>query len=195
METVEVLRRHKKLEDIENYLFAIRKNLDFHFMINGASVFENEFKLDALVWSAIFHEKVPRYSDRVYKMSSYLMEHHRYLKTLKFTEIEAGMIDWSVNRVPFNCRERFTRIKANTPLSPEEFENEFESPYKTKKYNYNYRHDEELTDDNMMRTFINLNTNAHFKGKDKSVREDTLNIDSMNSKEKEEFAYRMQQEL
>jgi len=39
MDTVDVLRRHKKLEDIENYLFAIRKNLDFHFFVNGASVF------------------------------------------------------------------------------------------------------------------------------------------------------------
>ena len=27
----------KKIEDIENYLFAIRRNLDFHFFINGAT--------------------------------------------------------------------------------------------------------------------------------------------------------------
>lgn len=37
MEDVQVLRRHKKIEDIENYLFAIRRNLDFHFFINGKS--------------------------------------------------------------------------------------------------------------------------------------------------------------
>ena len=139
MDTVDVLRRFKKIEDIENYLFAIRQNLDFHFFVNGASVFEPEFKIDALVWSCIFHEKVPRYSDKVYRMSAYLIEHFKYLKTLSFFDIEQGMIDWSANRVPFNCRERFTRINANKPLSPEEFEKEFESPYKIKKYHYNYR--------------------------------------------------------
>jgi len=35
MEDVQVLRKFKKIEDIENYLFSIRRNLDFHFYING----------------------------------------------------------------------------------------------------------------------------------------------------------------
>lgn len=60
---VQVLRRAKKLEDIDNYLYAIRRNLDFHFFINGATASQPEYKLDALVWTCIFHEKVPRYSD------------------------------------------------------------------------------------------------------------------------------------
>jgi hypothetical protein len=30
-------------------------------------------------------------------------------------------------------------------LSEEEFEKEMDSPYKTKKYHYNYRNEEELT--------------------------------------------------
>lgn len=67
------------------------------------------------------------------------------------------MVDWSVHRVPFNSRERFTRIAANTPLSPEEFEKEQDSPYKTKKYHYNYRNPEELTEENLRRTFLNMN--------------------------------------
>jgi len=195
MNTVDVLRRHKKLEDIENYLFAIRKNLDFHFFVNGASVFEPEFKMDALVWTCIFHEKVPRYSDRVYKMAAYLIEHFMYLKTLSFTDIEQGMIDWSANRVPFNCRERFTRIKANTPLTPEEFEKEYDSPYVVKKYHYNYRHQEELSEENLRRTFINMSTKALFDRKQQVVREEKINYDLMNSKEKEEVMFRMKREL
>lgn len=79
MDTVEVLKRYKKVEQIDNYLQAIRNNLDFHFHINGVSVTQPEFKLDALVWTCIFHEKVPRYSDVVYRMACYLLEHHRYL--------------------------------------------------------------------------------------------------------------------
>jgi hypothetical protein len=149
MEDVQVLRKFKKIEDIENYLFAIRRNLDFHFFINGATTTQPEYKLDALVWTCVFHEKVPRYSDKVYKMSQYLLKHFQYLKTLSYTDIEKGNIDWSVNRIPYNSREQFTRIAANTPLSPEEFEKEMDSPYKTKKYHYNYRNPDELTEENL----------------------------------------------
>jgi hypothetical protein len=63
-------------------MFAVRRNLDFHFFINAKSVDNPYYKLDALVWSSIFHEKVPRYSDKVYKMVEYLMQHYQYLKTL-----------------------------------------------------------------------------------------------------------------
>lgn len=60
---MQVLRKFKKIEDIENYLFSIRRNLDFHFFINGATAMEHTLKLDALVWTCVFHEKVPRYSN------------------------------------------------------------------------------------------------------------------------------------
>jgi hypothetical protein len=43
------------------------------------------YKLDALIWSCIYHEKVPRYSEKVYKMSEYLIQHYNYLKSLSFT--------------------------------------------------------------------------------------------------------------
>lgn len=63
MDDVEVLRKAKKIEDIDNYMFAIRRNYDFHFFINGKSAEDPYYKLDSLVWSCVFHEKVPRYSD------------------------------------------------------------------------------------------------------------------------------------
>lgn len=72
-------------------------------------------------------------------MSQYLLRHFEYLKSLDFFEIERGLVDWSVNRIPFNSRETFTRLAANRPLSEEEFLKEKESPYRTKKYHYNYR--------------------------------------------------------
>ena len=80
-----------------------------------------EFKLDALVWSCIFHEKVPRYSEQVYKTSAYLLQHYKYMRTLSFTDIEKGNYNFSAARIPVTCREMFTRLGANTPLSPEEF--------------------------------------------------------------------------
>jgi hypothetical protein len=189
------LRKFKKIEDIENYLYAIRRNLDFHFYINGATAAQPEYKLDALVWTCIFHEKVPRYSDKVYKMSQYLLKHFLYLKTLDYTTIEKGLVDWSVNRIQFNSREQFTRINANTPLSIEEFEKEMDSPYKTKKYHYNYRNPEELTEENLQKTFVNMSTTAYIQNKDKTVREENFNLDGMNSKERDEAMFKMKLEL
>jgi hypothetical protein len=88
MQDVDVLRKQKKIDDIENYLFAIRRNFDFHFFINAKSTDNPYYKLDALVWSCVYHEKVPRYSDKVFKMAEYFMQHYLYLKTLSFTDIE-----------------------------------------------------------------------------------------------------------
>jgi hypothetical protein len=43
----------------------------------------------------------------------------------------------------------------------EEFEKEMSSPYKTKKYHYNYRNAEELTEENLRKTFVNMCTTAY----------------------------------
>lgn len=114
---------------------------------------------------------------------------------MDFTTIERGLIEWSVNRIPFNSREQFTRIAANRPLSVEEFEKEMQSPYKTKKYHYNYRNADELTEENLQRTFINVCTSAFIQNKDKTVREENLNFDGMNSKQREEAMFKMKLEL
>lgn len=89
------------------------------------------------MWSSIYHEKVPRYSDKVYKMAEYFHQHYMYLKTLSFEEIEQCKIDWTAYRVPMNYKDRV--LKINPTMSEEEFEKEFNSPYKIKKYHYNFR--------------------------------------------------------
>jgi hypothetical protein len=193
MENVDVLRKAKKIEDIDNYMYAIRRNLDFHFFINGKSVDNPYYKLDALVWSSIFHEKVPRYSSQVYKMSEYLVQHFYYLKSLPFTELEKATVDWCAYRVPFNFQDKV--VKFNPPLSEEEFEKELDSPFKVKKYHYSFRREEELTKENLQKTFVNLMTNAFFNNKEKSVTDENLDLDSMNSEEKEVVIYRMKKEL
>lgn len=193
MNDVDVLRKQKKIDDIENYLFAIRRNFDFHFYINAKSTTDPLFKLDALVWSSVYHEKVPRYSDKVYKMAEYFYQHYQYLKTLSFEDIEQGKIDWSAYRVPVSYKNQLVRV--NPPMSEEEFEKEYNSPFKVKKYHYNFRQDDELSEDNLRQTFVNLCTSAFFHNKEKTIRAEHLNFDSMNSKEKEEIIYRMKTQL
>lgn len=70
-----------------------------------------------------------------------------------------------------------------------------QSPYKTKKYHYNYRQPEELTEENLQKTFVNMCTTAYIQNKDKTVREENLNLDGMNSKEREEVMFKMKREL
>lgn len=193
MQDIDVLRRQKKVDDLDNYMFAIRRNFDFHFYINSKSVDNPIYKLDALVWSCIFHEKVPRYSDKVYKMAEYFLQHYAYLKSLSYEDIEQGNIDWCSYKVPFNYKDRL--IKVNPPLSEEEFEKEFNSPYKIKKYHYNFRHESELNEENLQKTFVNLCTNAFFHNKEKTIRQENFNLDSMESKEKEEVMFRMKKQL
>lgn len=83
----------------------------------------------------------------------------------------------------------------NPPLTEEEFEKELDSPFKVKKYHYSFRREEELTEENLQKTFVNLCTNAFFNNKEKSVSSDYLNLDSMNSNEKEVVMYKMKREL
>jgi hypothetical protein len=86
-------------------------------------------------------------------------------------------------------------IKVNPPLSEEEFTREHDSPFKVKKYHYSFRQPEELEEENLRKTFVNLCTNAFFHNKEKTVRQENLNLDSMNSTEKEEVIYKLKREL
>ena len=126
-------------------------------------------------------------------MSEYFIQHFLYLKSLSFTDIEKGLIDWSAYRVPFNYQNKVIRV--NPPLSEEEFERELDSPYKVKKYHYSFRREAELTEENLIKTYVNLCTSAYFHNKEKTVREENLNLDSMNSEDKELMVYRMKREL
>ena len=69
------------------------------------------------------------------------------------------------------------RIDNTTDEEIQELEKEKESPYKTKRYHYNYKMPEELTEENLQRTFINVASTAHFQNKDKTVRPEHFNLD------------------
>jgi len=86
-------------------------------------------------------------------------------------------------------------MKINPPLSAEEFEKEHDSKYKIKKYHYSFRRAEELTEENLRKTFINMCTNAFFHNKDKTIRIENLNYDAMTTKEREKLIYNMKIEL
>lgn len=190
---VDVIRKERKIDEIDSYSFAIRNLLDFHFYINGKTHENPYFKLDALVWSNIFKEKVYRYSDKVYLLSEYMMQHFHYINSLSFTQIEKGDFIWSANRIPFNYRDKV--LRHNPPLSPEELDYEKASPFKVKRYHYSFRDDDELSEEYLRKTYINMQMRHHFAAKSKTVRDDVLNLDSENSKEKEEMVFALKAKL
>ncbi|CAI2359543.1 unnamed protein product [Moneuplotes crassus] len=191
---LDVMRKERKIESIENYLFAIRKNFDNHFYINGKTAENPYFKIDSLVWSCIYHEKVPRYSDKVYKMSEYLIKSFKYIKTLSYQDIEGGNFDWNACLTPINYEDRV--IKYNIPLSEYEFQREMNSSYKVKKYHYNYRWPDELSEENLKKTFINMMANDHlYSGNEKSVKQEDLDFDALEGEAKKEMMFKLQQKL
>lgn len=103
------------------------------------------------------------------------------------------MIDWCAYRVPFNNKNRV--VKVNPPLGEEEFEKEFNNPYKVKKFHYNFRQDGEMSEENLQKTFVNLCTVAFYHNKEKTIREENLNLDSLVGKEREEVVFKMKMQL
>ena len=91
--------------------------------------------------------------------------------------------------MPFNYKA--TVVRVNPPLSEEEFEREYNSPYKVKKFHYNFRQEDELNEENLQKTFVNLCTKAFFHNKEKTIRDEHLNLDSLSTKEREEVVFRM----
>lgn len=65
---------------------ASRAHLDYHFNKNTKTLKNHYVKLDALVWSLIFFEKVPRYSNAVYVMAEYLKANYDYIQTMSMQE-------------------------------------------------------------------------------------------------------------
>jgi hypothetical protein len=58
-------------------------------------------KIDALVWSAVFFEKVPRYSEQVYLMAEYLVQNHRYLRSLPLSDFLECAVNFDVFLIDF----------------------------------------------------------------------------------------------
>lgn len=72
-------KKNELVRDIEAYMKSGRDHLEYHFNRNPETVKNNYFKLDALVWSILFFEKVPRYSNQVYLMAEYIKTNYDFL--------------------------------------------------------------------------------------------------------------------
>jgi hypothetical protein len=152
-ENVDTIRRLSKFTSIEELFDDQRNMLNWHFYIYNPSVENNFFKIDALVWSYIYRERIDRYDDRVYKLSHYLIHHFEKLKQYTFEEIESCDIRWDVySSIPYNYKDKIDRF--NTQISSDEIFIEKYSDFQYKLYSYNYKTPYERNEEQLIKTFM-----------------------------------------
>ena len=81
---IHLRKKNDFIRDVDSYMKVSRNYLDYHFNKNSVTVKNNYYKLDALVWSVIFFEKIPRYSEQVYLMTEYVKANYDYIQGLNF---------------------------------------------------------------------------------------------------------------
>lgn len=137
MEKVGVLSIKKKNEFLKNVSQMMKLNLNvlsYHFGEAGPS--DKYQRIDALVWSTVFLEKVERYSDEVYMFSEYAVRMHQFVRELPLRHLMQGMVEFDAAVGDYDFVSKIQRV--NPPLSREEFEREFASDSKDKRYYYSH---------------------------------------------------------
>ena len=74
-----IRKKNDFIKDAEQYMETSRRYLEYHFNKNPTTIANNYHKIDALVWSVVFFEKVPRYDNKVYLMAEYLKANYDYI--------------------------------------------------------------------------------------------------------------------
>jgi hypothetical protein len=149
---VDTLRKISKFKNIQELYEDQKNTLHMHFNIYNPTVENNFFKIDALVWSQIFREKIPRYDDRVYKMSHYIIHHFNKFKEFNFDDFENFNVTFDLNCIPVNYKDSI--LVHNEKLSNENLFKEQYSDFVFKKYYYEYKTEIERDTKEMKKTFI-----------------------------------------
>jgi hypothetical protein len=169
---VDTLRKAKKFKSIEEMFDTQKMKFDWHFLINNPTVENNYFKIDSLVWTYVFSERIDRNDERVYKMSHYLIKNYHRFTNLTFQDFENlnFKFDLSCESIPFNYKDAILYNNNNYNLSPDEIFNEQYSDFKIKKYSYDYMREIELEDIHQRKTFIRFEHRNLFVNEDSKIR-------------------------
>lgn len=185
---VDTLRKISKFRNIQEIYEDQKISLHWHFKVYNSTVENPFYKIDSLVWSQIFREKISRYDDRVYKMSHYLIHHFNKLKTLTFEYFENFELKFDLSCIPLNYKDKILRY--NPKLDDDTLLKEKFSNFQYKKYYYDYKSPEERNQKELMKTFIRQTYYNSFDKKNYSLRsrrkEDCL-YDELEDEERNNF--------
>lgn len=153
--SVDTLRKLKKYKNLENHCKLMMEHLTWHFKIQSLSAENPHYKIDALVWQFIFNERVPRYDERVYRLSSYLVNNYLYLQSVNVEDLVEFNFDFNIDNIPRNFKDII--LKYNPPMPEDEFLKEKGSNFQIKKYHYFYLNKNDKVDLNMTKTYVRYN--------------------------------------
>lgn len=150
---VDTLRRISKFNKIEENAEEQKQKLHWHFNIYDCTVEDNYYKIDALVWTYIFREKIDRYDDRIYKMSHYLVYHFNKFKDLSYEDLKNMNFEFDLeNSIPINYKDSIEAI--NKRISDEQLFLENYHNFTYRSYVYSYKNEMERGFNNLYKTFI-----------------------------------------
>lgn len=75
---IHLRKKNDFIKDLNMFMLANRMSYDRHFNKHPLTARNPLIRLDALVWSTVFFEKVKRYDNCVYIFAEYLIEHQKY---------------------------------------------------------------------------------------------------------------------
>jgi hypothetical protein len=97
----------KKNDFMKNVTQALRLNLvimEYHFNKSTLSKDNPYVKIDALIWSTVFLEKVDRYSDEVYLFSEYALKSYDMLKHMPYEKFMKCSVDYDAYIGDYNFK-------------------------------------------------------------------------------------------
>lgn len=133
---IHLKKKNDFIKDLTTFMRLNRNTFDRHFNLNVKTAHNPIYKIDSLIWSTVFFEKVDRYSPIVYRMGEYLLKNYQAIKKLSLLDIEKGLINFDIFRMDFDYKEQI--LEVNPQLTKEEFEAELDSPNEIKKFFYTY---------------------------------------------------------
>ena len=149
---IDTLRKISKFKLIEDSFDTQKRQLHWHFLIYNITTENPYYKIDALVWSFIFREKIPRYDDRVYKMSHYLILQYEKFNSLTFKDIQNLDFDLTTSIIPTNFKEKI--LFYNPQVDPKTAFKEKYSTFNNKLYSYYYLTGKDLDTKNLKKSFV-----------------------------------------
>ena len=141
---IHLKKKNDFINDLKSFMRLNRNTYDVHFKKNARTSRDPYYKIDSLIWSTVYFEKIDRYDADNYSMAEYLIENYNQLKDATFDQFETMTFTQFSPFFQKPSPSPHAEILAkNPPLSREEFNAELDSANPVKKFFYTYQQSEE----------------------------------------------------
>ena len=145
--------------DTKFYLENCQKFLNYHFRGNIKTSNKPIVKIDSLIWTLVFFEKVDRYDERVYLFSGYILEMIKEMEKMTIEDFKSFNLNLNPLIIPIDYKKRI--IDANPQLSNEEMaieKNKDQNNKKKYRYDFEEKMDFKLPEDQIINNaYLNRN--------------------------------------